>query len=212
MPLGPGVRRLLGRWEPAAIRVYRSAFIDLDELAAVLATSVPTAKRILEIGCGDGAMAAAVRRALPSCEILGIDPVVSAPGRLYGGDRTGVQFRRISTGQLINERLDPFDLVILCDVLHHVSEQEREQVLADAACLTVAGGTVAIKEWEKRAGIGNTLAYLADRWVSGDSTVRFMPETELRAKIAKIMPGWPVTLRSRIPPRKANLLLTLRRP
>lgn len=34
MPVGAVVRRALGRFEPAAIRMYRGAFIDLDAVAA----------------------------------------------------------------------------------------------------------------------------------------------------------------------------------
>ena len=58
MPLCRAVRRTLGPLEPLAIRTYRGAFIDLDSLAVTIGSLAPNAKRILEIGCGDGAMAA----------------------------------------------------------------------------------------------------------------------------------------------------------
>src|SRR3981081_1577908 len=119
---------------------------------------------IVEIGCGDGAMAAALRRALPDSELLGLDPAAATPGRLYDGDRAGVEFRPISTSQLLDERPEPFDLVVLCDVVHHVAEAEREQVLRDAAALTAQGGTVVVKEWERRPGAADLVAYTADRW------------------------------------------------
>src|SRR5207249_8507769 len=142
------------------------------------------------IGCGDGALAAALRRALPHAGLLGLDPGTPTPGRMYDGDPHGVEFRPITTAQLIDERPDPFDLVVLCDVLHHVAEHEREQLLRDAATLTRPTGTVAVKEWEDRPGPGTAVAYCADRWVSGDATVRFMPRPELDTLIAQAMPGW----------------------
>src|SRR5438067_8937129 len=148
MPVGSAVRRMLGRFEPAAIGLYRGRFIDLDCLAATVASVAPRATRILEIGCGDGALAAALRRALPHAGLLGLDPGTPTPGRMYDGDPHGVEFRPITTAQLIDERPDPFDLVVLCDVLHHVAEHEREQLLRDAATLTRPTGTVAVKEWE----------------------------------------------------------------
>ena len=37
MPVGSAVRRMLGRFEPAAIGLYRGMFIDLDCLAATVA-------------------------------------------------------------------------------------------------------------------------------------------------------------------------------
>jgi 2-polyprenyl-3-methyl-5-hydroxy-6-metoxy-1,4-benzoquinol methylase len=212
MPIGSTVRRALGRWEPAAIRVYRDRFIDLDALAATLGAVAPNAKRILEIGCGDGAMAAALRRVLPDSELLGLDPAAPTPGRMYDGDRAGTEFRAISTTELLAEEPRLFDLVVLCDVVHHVAEGEREQVLRDAAALTAPGGVVAVKEWEWRPGLANAVAYGADRWVSGDATVRFMPRVELDGLIERTMPGWTRTSEARIPPRRANLLLTMRRP
>lgn len=212
MSVGSAVRRALGRFEPVAIEWYRGMFIDLDCLAVTVASVAPQARRVLEIGCGDGAMAAALRRVLPGAELLGLDPGTPSPGRMYDGDPHGVEFRGITTAQLLAERPEPFDLVVLCDVLHHVADHEREQVLRDAAALTAAGGVVAVKEWEQRPGPGTVVAYGADRWVSGDPTVRFMPRAELDALIETAMPGWETTCEARIPPRRANLLLTLRRP
>ncbi|GAB2962727.1 hypothetical protein GCM10017788_79650 [Amycolatopsis acidiphila] len=211
MPVGTAVRRVLGRFEPVAIEVYRGMFIDLDCLARTVLSVVPQAKRVLEIGCGDGAMAAALRRVRPDVELVGLDPGTPEPGRMFVGDRAGVTFRGISTAQLLAEEPAPFDLVVLCDVLHHVAESEREQVLREAAQLTAAGGTVAVKEWEHRGGPGTAVAYCADRYVSGDATVRFMPRGELDGMLAGALPGWEVTCEAWIPPRRANRLVTLRR-
>ncbi|HEY4023509.1 MAG TPA: class I SAM-dependent methyltransferase [Pseudonocardiaceae bacterium] len=172
----------------------------------------PDTKRILEIGCGDGAMVAALRRMLPKAEVVGIDPAAPSPGRMFDGDRTGVEFRPISTTELLAEKPELFDLIMICDVIHHVAEGERLQVLKDAAELTAPGGTVALKEWERRPGLANSAAFLADRWVSGDPTVRFMARPELDQLIGQAMQGWSVSSEARIPPRIANLLLTLRRP
>lgn len=212
MPIGSAVRRALGPLEPLAIRRYRDAFIDLDSLAVTLGSLVPDAKRVLEIGCGDGVMAAALRRVLPTIELLGIDPGMAEPGRMYTGDQAGIEFRKVLTTQLIEEGAEPFDLVIVCDVLHHVQEADRLQVLRDAATLTRPGGTVAVKEWERRGGVGSAMAYCADRWISGDATVRFMPLTEINELIDRSMLGWPRTCEARIPPRRANVLVTLQRP
>lgn len=212
MPIGAAVRRALGPLEPMAIRTYRNAFIDLDSLALTIGSLVPDAKRVLEIGCGDGAMAAALRRVLPNIELLGIDPGIATPGRMFDGDRNGMEFRKILTTQLIEEGVEPFDLVILCDVLHHLQETDRVQMLRDAATLTAPGGTVALKEWERLGGVGTAMAYCADRWVSGDATVRFMPLSEINELIDQAMPTWHRTCEARIPPRRANVLVTLRRP
>jgi 2-polyprenyl-3-methyl-5-hydroxy-6-metoxy-1,4-benzoquinol methylase len=212
MPLGRAVRRTLGPLEPLAIRTYRGAFIDLDSLAVTIGSLAPNAKRILEIGCGDGAMAASLRRVLPNANLLGLDPGMAEPGRMYEGDRDGVEFRPILTTDLIEEGFEPYDLVVLCDVLHHVQESDREPILHDAAKLTAPGGTVAIKDWESRPGLGSKMAFFADRYVSGDATVRFMPMDEINGLINAAMPDWTRTCETRIPPRRSNVLITMRRP
>ena len=212
MPLGSAVRKVLGPLEPAAIRIYRQQFIDLDELAETVASVAPDSRRILEIGCGDGAMAAAIRRWLPEAELLGIDPGAPNPGGFFDGNREGVSFQRLTSSQLINSGGPLFDLILLIDVLHHVADAERQQILLDAAALCAPGGTVAVKEWEQRPGLSNKAAFVADRYISGDSTVRFMPRDELQALLDKAFTGWANTCTARIPPRRANLLLTYRRP
>jgi 2-polyprenyl-6-hydroxyphenyl methylase/3-demethylubiquinone-9 3-methyltransferase len=211
MPVGSAVRKVLGRFEPAAIRAYRGMFIDLAALGRSVGELAPQAKRVLEIGCGDGALAAAVNRALPAADILGLDPGMTDPGRMYDGDPNRAQFFRTTSTELLAEHPEPFDVVLICDVIHHVAENLRTQVLRDAAALTAPDGVVVVKEWEHRGGLGTGIAYVADRYVSGDSTVRFLRRTELDAMLAEAMPGWSVASEHRIPPRKANLLLALRR-
>lgn len=212
MNIGKSARQALGRFEPVAIKLYRDRFIDVDALAVSVSAAAPSSKRVLEIGCGDGAVAAAIRRALPSSELLGIDPGAARPGAFYDADRSGVEFRAISTQELLAESPQPFDLVVVCDVLHHVADSDRGPLLHDAAALTAPGGTLAVKEWERIRGPGFYPAYLTDRWISGDKTVRYMPRAELAALVDDATPGWETTGEARIPPRRANLLLTRRRP
>lgn len=210
MPLGRTVRRLLGPLEPTAIRLYRDRFIDLDTLAATIASLAPAAKRVLEIGCGDGAVAAALHRLLPAAELLGIDPGIPEPGRMFVGDRGLVRFEKATTSQLLHRQEMPFDLVLLVDVLHHVSDSERQQVLTDAGELTFTAGTLVVKEWELRDGLANRAAFTADRYVSGDASVRFMARQETDQLIETALPGWTKTCEARIPPRRANLFLSYR--
>ena len=53
MEIGQSVRARLGRWETPAAELYRSVFINLDDLAATTGRLVPSASWILEIGCGE---------------------------------------------------------------------------------------------------------------------------------------------------------------
>ncbi|MFC7550081.1 class I SAM-dependent methyltransferase [Plantactinospora sp. GCM10030261] len=209
MGLGAAVRQRLGRWEIPAIEVYRNRFINLDDFAANLA-SLTTAKRILEIGCGDGALAQRICAAFPDAEYLGID-IAPDPGRLFQGDRAHATFRSLPSSDLIAEGPAPFDLVVICDVLHHVPEPQRIPILRDADQLTAMDGLIAIKDWERGAGVAHVMAYTADRYISGDQNVRFPSREELRRVVDEGLPGFAVVSESRIPPRRNNVLYALRR-
>ncbi len=209
MGLGTSIRTRLGRWEIPAADLYRSAFINLDDLMTSVASLAP-AKRVLEIGCGDGSVAERLCAAYPDVEYVGID-VSPEPGRLFRGDRGRATFRSMTSSALVAEGVTPFDLVLIVDVVHHVAEDLRGTVLRDAAALTAVPGMIAIKEWERGRGLSHVVAYTADRYLSGDATVRFMGRDELRGLVASNLPGFELAAETRIPPHRNNLLLVLRR-
>lgn len=156
-------------------------------------------------------MAAALQKYLPAATILGIDPGMVEPGRMFDGDRTKVTFERAFTSDLIARGEATFDLVLLVDVLHHVADSERQKVVTDVAALTMAGGTLVVKEWEAGPGLANKAAFVADRYVSGDSTVRFMTLPEILGLLSNGLNGWQQTCVTRIPPRRANICYAYRR-
>lgn len=209
MGIGTAVRHRLGRFEIPAAEAYRNRFIDLDSLATTLA-SLTTAKRILEIGCGDGAFGERLVGVFPDAEYVGID-VASNPGRLYRADPARATFRSITSSDFIKENPEPFDLVTIVDVVHHVPEELRIPILTDAANLTAPGGMVAVKDWERGRGLAHLMAFTADRYVTGDKTVRFPSREELRHFIDAGLSDFEVTCETRIPPRRNNVLYTLRR-
>lgn len=210
MGIGPQVRHRLGRFEIPAAEAYRNRFINLDDLATTLA-SLTAAKRILEIGCGDGALAQRLCGVFPAAEYLGID-VADRPGRLFRGDANRAVFRSVSSADLLAENPDRFDLVVIVDVVHHIPARLRAPVLADAARLVTPDGMVAVKDWERGNGIAHLMAYTADRYVTGDPNVRFPSRAELRDLIDTALPGFDVVCEARIPPRRNNVLYALRRP
>jgi len=211
MGLGYAVRSRLGKYEPAVSEAYRSAFINLDDVATTVASLAPHATRIAEIGCGDGSMADAMLSRMPSVDYVGID-VADNPGRLFAGDRSRVRFVSEPSSALVAREAGTFDVVLLVDVVHHVADKDRVAVLSDAAALVRPGGLLIFKDWERGRGAAHLLAYTSDRYVSGDRTVRFMPLDELRELAAKAAPGFELAVECRVPPRRNNVLLALRRP
>jgi SAM-dependent methyltransferase len=206
--IGTAIRHGLGRWEIPAAEAYRKRFINLDDLAITLA-SLSRPKRILEIGCGDGAFAQRLCEVYPEAEYLGID-VSPAPGRLFRGDPTRARFRSGLSSDLVSEGPQPFDLVAIVDVVHHVREPMRVPILADAAKLVAPGGLVAVKDWERGKGIPHLAAFISDRYITGDRAVRFPSREELRALLDAGLPGFEIACECRIPPRRNNVLYVLR--
>lgn len=211
MSLGQTVRGTLGRWETPAAEAYRSLFIDLDALAAEVGALSPTAARVLEIGCGDGSVADRICRLWPAAEYLGID-IAPQPGRRFTGPPDQAQFRAASTAELRLSEPAGFDVVLVVDVLHHVPGDEgRAALLRDAAALTTPGGLLLVKEWRRCARPRHLLAYLADRYVSGDAGVRFMDDTELRGLLAAAVPDFTIAATRSVRPGPCNVLHALRR-
>jgi 2-polyprenyl-6-hydroxyphenyl methylase/3-demethylubiquinone-9 3-methyltransferase len=204
------VRHRLGRWEIPAAEAYRNRFINLDDLAVTIASLTP-AKRILEIGCGDGALGQRLCAVYPDAEYVGID-IAPTAGRLFHGDRDRATFRSIPSAELVAEQPQPFDLVCIVDVVHHLPEELRVPVLRDAAALTSADGVIAVKDWERGRGLAHVLAFTADRYVTGDKTVRFASYDELHGYVDEALTGFEVVCEARIPPRRNNVLWMLSRP
>lgn len=207
MAIGPIVRHRLGRWEVAAAKLYRGLFVDLPALADHLA-AVTDAKRILEVGCGDGAVAEELTRAFPHADYLGID-VAETAGRLYRGDPDRARFRAVTVADFQAEDPEPFDLVCLVDVLHHIRPEFRAGVLACAAALTAPEGHLIIKDHD-RDGRFSFLAYAADRFITGDKDVRLLSRSEL-IRLVGAIDGFGPIRHSSVPPLRSNVLLIRQR-
>lgn len=209
MGIGKLVRSRLGRWETPAAEAYRSIFINLDDLGRTTARLAPSVSRILEIGCGDGSVADRMNRLYADADYLGID-VSASPGRRYTGDSGRARFRSMSSTELVKERPQPFDLILIVDVLHHVStDAARVELLRDAAALLAPAGRLLIKDWERHAGLIHLLTFAADRYISGDKTVAFMSAPELRDLLARALPEMPVDEVTWVRPHRANILFVL---
>ncbi|MFY1631958.1 methyltransferase domain-containing protein [Solwaraspora sp. WMMB335] len=209
MGFGTIVRHRLGRLEIPAAELYRALFISLDRLGRQIA-GLSDPKRILEIGCGDGALAQRLTTVYPAAEYLGIDPAPTA-GRLYRGDPARAQFRCQDTAALVAQQPDPFDLVVVVDVLHHVRATERPALLRHAAGLTAVDGLLLVKEWARDRPVAGRLAYWADRYVTGDREVDFLTEAQLLALLHEQLPQFGVTRHRPVPPWRENILFTLGR-
>jgi SAM-dependent methyltransferase len=174
---------LVGRLHSRAVHGRR-----VRTLAARLASVIPPNARVLDVGCGDGAVAARVMQLRDDIEISGIDvfvrpmthiPVVPFDGHRIPFDDAG------------------FDAVVFVDVLHHTEdpmELLREAVRVAPGAIIVkdhaadgplARPTLRLMDWVGNAHHGVALPY--NYW----STPRWqqaMTELGLRAEV------WETTL------------------
>ena len=170
MALGPWVREMLGRWEPHAADVYRGLFFSLDSFVDQLAQRV-TPERVLEVGCGEGALMTRMARRWPDARLVGID-ITPRLGRLFGGDPARVRFQQTTVQEFTAVEPATVDLVVICDVLHHVPPAEHTATLTACRAALRPGGLLVVKEWIRNASPIFWLGAASDRFISGDR-VRF---------------------------------------
>jgi 2-polyprenyl-6-hydroxyphenyl methylase/3-demethylubiquinone-9 3-methyltransferase len=206
MSIGPLVRRSFGPYEHAISEAWRRMFIDLDAFVDQIARW-SDASRILEIGCGEGAVTERLVRAFPRAHILAID-VAPNVGRLFRGNASRVEFRRAFAEDVVAEQPAAFDLVILADVIHHVPLRLRRSLLDSARRALSPGGRMVFKDWVRHFTPAHAACYLADRYLTGDD-VHYLSEDELRAYAREIFGAQAVVDAAYIRPWRSNLALLL---
>ena len=108
----------------------------------------PGARRVLDIGCGDGKLSIEIQRLRPDLELQGVD-VMARPNSALAVTR--FDGRQLPFGK--NE----FDIVMFADVLHHT---EDPYVLLREA-IRVARTGIIIKDHSNQGFLGNaTLAFM----------------------------------------------------
>ncbi|HET7605934.1 MAG TPA: methyltransferase [Sphingomicrobium sp.] len=207
MPIGPVVRRLFGRHEHRIAALYRSVFVDLDAYADRIGAWVPKAQRILEVGCGEGAVTERLAQLYPDAEILAVD-IMPAVGRLYRGRTDRVSFRVATVQAVAAESPGGFDLVILSDVIHHVPVPLREEILAAVRTCVAPGGVFLFKDWKRTATPIHWLCHAGDRWLTGDR-VSYLTKPQAEAMLIRAF-GRPAEAEAWVRPWRNNFALLTR--
>jgi 2-polyprenyl-6-hydroxyphenyl methylase/3-demethylubiquinone-9 3-methyltransferase len=184
MSLGASIRGLLGAWEKPVAEAYRAIFVDLDAWVDQLRAVRPAAVRILEVGCGEGALTERLSAAYPTASITAID-ITPRAGRLFRGDAGRVAFRQMPVGDIARTAPASFDLVVMCDVLHHVPQAERGTFMADIGRTVALGGLFAMKDWARSATPIHWACWASDRFLTGDD-VAFASRAEARALLESV--------------------------
>ena len=208
MALGPAIRRLFGPYERQVTDAYRAIYVDLDDWIAHIARWVPQASRILEVGCGEGAVTERLTLHYPGAEILAID-VTPRLGRLFGGDPSRVTFRQVPVETIAADMPGSFDLVIVSDVIHHVPQALRASLLAASRAAVAPGGTFLFKEWVRSSTPIHWLCEASDRYLTGDD-VAYLDDTEARDMIVSAFGADAIQDSCRVRPWRNNMAMLLK--
>jgi 2-polyprenyl-6-hydroxyphenyl methylase/3-demethylubiquinone-9 3-methyltransferase len=209
MAIGPLVRSWLGPLERPAAELYRAFFFNVTQFVAAVRRAVPDATRILEVGCGEGAVCERLARAYPHAAIVGID-ITPRVGRMFRGDRGRVTFHRRTVEELAAEQPGQFDLVLIADVLHHVPRDQRAGLLRTAARALAPDGRLVLKDWERRGNWIHPVCHFTDACIANDPGVCYGTADEFRALVREVFGDGAAVRERRFSPWPNNLAFFVR--
>lgn len=210
MPLGSAIRAMFGKHENRIAGLYRGLFMNLDDFAEKIGAWAPGASRILEVGCGEGAVTEILAQTFPDAQILAID-LSERAGRLYRGRNDGVEFVVTTVQQVAQEYRGQFDLIMLSDVLHHIPEDLRGEIIDAISAAMAPGARFVLKDWGKAATPIHWLCHAGDRWLTGDKVAHLKP-VEASGLVLKRQPGFKTVAQGWIKPWRNNYALVFSAP
>ncbi len=157
-------------------RTFRS------RLVAQVAVGEPSA--VLEIGCGTGSLTVRLAQALPAASVTGLDPDPEALARARAKDPLRrIDWRRGTAAALpLPDRCT--DRVVASLLLHHLTDAEKRDALAEARRVLRPAGRLHIADWGAPQDPIMGAAFFALRALDGFERTRAHARGELAEMIA----------------------------
>lgn len=206
---GPLIRRMFGPCEHGVAEAYRRIYVNLDDLARLMCNWVPQAQRILEVGCGEGAMTERLVRTYPAASINAID-ITPRVGRLYRGPKSAVNFSRETVEQVARRSPASFDLVVLADVMHHVPLDARRSLMEAIDQAMAPNGSLIFKDWLVSVTPIHWLCKASDRFLTGDN-VSYFTKDGINTLAAAIFGPNSIRRTQTVKPWRNNVALLVQR-
>ncbi len=136
------------------------------------------ASRILDLGCGQGLLAALLAEAARAADAGRWPPSWPAPPR---AQVTGIELMprdveraqqalgseaNIEQGDIVTTRFEPADAVVILDVLHYIDYDAQADVLRRVRAALPASGRLLLRVGDAGAGLGFRVSQAVDRIVT----------------------------------------------
>lgn len=197
---------MFGPYESVIADGYRRVFVDIEAFAGEISKWC-SPSTILELGCGEGAVTTQLAAQFPSASITGID-ITPRVGRLFRGDRSRVFFKQQTIGDFVIEYPESCELLIVCDVMHHIPWALHEGILGDARRALKPGGMLVLKDWVPSFSAIHVFGYLAERFITGDR-VRYKTASAHRESLEAVFGQGSIKSEVTIPPRANNVMFVV---
>lgn len=173
MPLGPALRRVLGRHARVLGRCYRAIFVDLAKEAGALSELLPPGAHVLDVGGGDGEPLNHLLARRVDLRVTTLDPGPAVGEWIEAAYHDRVtRLPGTSLGDYIAAgRPDP-DAILIADVLHHIPEASRGGFLRSVRTLLERAPRLRIIVKDVEPGSWRALlGYWSDLYITGDRQV-----------------------------------------
>jgi cyclopropane fatty-acyl-phospholipid synthase-like methyltransferase len=108
-------------------------------------------ERVLDLGCGTGTLAVAIKRACPGARVSGLDAdpqILALARRKAASAGTEISFKEGYSNDLPFEEAS-FDAVVSTLFFHHLTGDVKTATLREVARVLVPGGRLHIGDWGK---------------------------------------------------------------
>jgi SAM-dependent methyltransferase len=166
--LSAGYERFMGRWSRLLAPAYL-AFVGIRD-----------GDRALDVGTGTGAVASALAAAMPSSEVLGVDPSEAFIAAATKNAKSGRPRFEVGDAQALRHSDAAFDHAMALLVMNFIPDHRK--ALAEMRRVTRPAGTVSACVWDYDAGM-QMLRFFWDEVVALDPAMA--PRDERHMKLSR---------------------------